>query len=106
MAYPKHPTSVPNIGVLRQQLGYSCNNREISGFRWKEVHDSASKFRKGFTTEKGLKGTALVDWRSQKHQDALAEMTHTFLEVDGNGSLYWPNDDTYKFANRLTYSTD
>jgi hypothetical protein len=94
MTYPKYKTLVPTITTLRQDLGYGGENQET----WKIVYDSASDLRKVFVTSKGLKGTEILDWKSKEHQDALADMTDTYLEANGNGRLYWPEDSTQNNA--------
>ncbi|KAF7547736.1 hypothetical protein G7Z17_g7514 [Cylindrodendrum hubeiense] len=39
------------------------------------------------------------------HQDALLEMTQMFLERDGNGARFWPDDPTSPEYRGLKYST-
>ncbi|KAF2813326.1 uncharacterized protein BDZ99DRAFT_253876 [Mytilinidion resinicola] len=91
-------SSVPNITELRRQLQYGNNHPTFS--------DDIKMFRKNYRTPSGLVGMDLYDWSSPQHQAALEEMTNAYLEQEGRGNLYWPDDRTSANLNILQYSRD
>src|SRR4051812_1556135 len=91
--------SIPNITALRQQLDYG----EPSLPRCVGFYDDIRVFRKKFHTASGIPGMDLHDWKSRKHHDGLDEMTNAYLDKEGNGILFWPDDDTSPNHNKYSY---
>ncbi|KAF2496206.1 hypothetical protein BU16DRAFT_561040 [Lophium mytilinum] len=91
-------SSVPNITELRRQLQYGNGHPTFS--------DDVKMFRKNYRSPSGLVGMDLYEWSSQQQQTALDEMTETYLEKEGRGNLYWPDDETSTNLNVLQYSRD
>lgn len=94
--------SIPNITVLREKLEYGDSRSD----RCDAFNDDIRVFRKRYRTSSGLPGVDLYDWRSSEHQSALTEMANAYLEKEGNGSVYWPDDDTSPNHNGLQFSKD
>ncbi|WQF75110.1 hypothetical protein CDEST_00124 [Colletotrichum destructivum] len=95
-------SEIPSITILRQNIDY-CDQTLP---RCKKLHETMRYFRASFTSSKGMEGNSLIDWKSTKQQAALTEMTNAFLERDGMGRHFWPDDETSDRFNRLKYSTD
>ena len=102
-----HPASrkiaaanIPSITALRKELGYGDPRLH----RCSAFYDDIRVFRKKYTTRKGQPGVSLYDWKSPEHQRALTEMAHDYLETDGNGLLYWPDDPAALNYNTIHYS--
>ena len=49
-------------------------------------------FRKNFKTSRGLAGIDLINWNSKDGQEGLAEMTSAYLDGEGKGNSFWPDD--------------
>ncbi|EFQ25215.1 hypothetical protein CGRA01v4_06440 [Colletotrichum graminicola] len=97
-----NPTAVPRITTLRQELNYG----DGKSFQCQAFYDDLRAYRKKFVSSTGLEGSLLHDWKSRDHQTALGEMTRAFLQRDGNGHRYWPDDETSAHYNGLRYSSD
>ncbi|KZL69530.1 hypothetical protein CI238_00722, partial [Colletotrichum incanum] len=97
-----NPTAVPSITALRQHLNYG--DAKVS--QCQAFYDDLRAYRKKFVSSHGLEGSGLHDWKSRDHQLALGEMTRAFLERDGNGRRYWPDDEGSPHYNGLRYSSD
>ncbi|KAK2015519.1 hypothetical protein LZ32DRAFT_602165 [Colletotrichum eremochloae] len=97
-----NPTAVPTITALRQELNYG----DAKSLQCQAFYDDLRAYRKKFVSSNGLEGSLLYDWKSRDHQSALAEMTRSFLNRDGNGQRYWPDDETSAHYNGLRYSSD
>ncbi|KAL3295969.1 hypothetical protein RB213_011402 [Colletotrichum asianum] len=96
-----NPSEIPSITALREVLDYGDQHLP----RCKRLHDNMRYFRTTFISSKGLEGSSLIDWKSREEQAALAEMTNAFLERDGTGRQFWPDDEASDRFNRLKYST-
>jgi hypothetical protein len=92
--------SIPTITVLRDQLDYGDSQSK----RCDVFYDDIRVFRKKYRSSTGLSGDDLHNWKSPEHQAALTEMSRAFLDTDGNGSRYWPDDDGSSNRNKLQYS--
>jgi len=95
-------SSIPSITALRQQLEYG--DPHLS--RCSTFYDDVRAFRKKYRTHDGSSGVSLYNWKSPEHQAGLTEMTDAYLDKEGNGALYWPDDDTSPNRNNLLYSQD
>jgi hypothetical protein len=93
--------NIPTITALREKLNYGNTRLD----RCAAFNDDVKAFRRKFRTNAGLSGASLHDWKSPIHQQALTEMTEAFLN-QGNGLLYWPDDEASSNANSLRYSGD
>lgn len=102
MASLKNPTSIPAITALREQLDYG--NPRLA--RCQAFCDSVRVFRKEFVSSQGWHSSSIHDWKSGEHQTALSEMVRSYLELQGNGSLFWPEHNLQGRANKYKYSTD
>ncbi len=94
--------SIPKITVLRNELDYGDPRlRRCAAF-----YDDARVFRKKFRTSRGVAGVDLHDWKSREGQAALTEMTTSYLDKEGNGLVFWPDDKTLPNYNKYQYSKD
>ncbi|KAK1982950.1 hypothetical protein LZ30DRAFT_589468 [Colletotrichum cereale] len=101
MAY-SNPTALPTITALREALNYG----DAKSLQCQAFNDDLRAYRKKFVSSHGLEGSHLHDWKSRVHQSALTEMTQTFLDRDGNGRRYWPDDEASAHYNGMRYSSD
>lgn len=102
MMYP--PTSaakIPSITVLRHELDYG----EPRLTRCDGFYDDMRVFRKTYLTHTGVPGNSFVEWKSKDHQKGLLEMTDAYLDRDGKGAHFWPDDRKSTNYNILQYST-
>ncbi|KAK2060495.1 hypothetical protein LY76DRAFT_467637, partial [Colletotrichum caudatum] len=97
-----NPTTPPIITALRQELHYG----DAKSLQCRALKDAMRSHRKEFVSSNGLEGSLLYDWKSRDHHSALEEMTQAFLNEDGNGRRYWPDDETSAHYNGLRYSYD
>ena len=93
--------SIPRIGKLREQIDYGDDKIN----RCDVLKSELNVFRKTFLTSYGVAGCDLWDWKSLETQAGLSEMTDDFLETKGKGAIYWPEDESSPFSNKLRYST-
>lgn len=96
-----NPTSIPSITALRQDLNYG----DAKLPRCQAFYEDVRLFRKKYISSQGLEGGSLHEWKLREHQNALGEMTRAFLDRDGNGRHYWPDDETSPRYNGLKYSS-
>ncbi|KAL2126764.1 hypothetical protein VTI74DRAFT_279 [Chaetomium olivicolor] len=94
--------NIPSITALRNELDYGDARLP----RCAAFYDDTRAFRKKFITSRGVAGTELHDWRSRDGQAALTEMTLAYLDKEGNGSLFWPDDKSSDKYNKYQYSKD
>ncbi|KAK1749544.1 hypothetical protein QBC47DRAFT_354847 [Echria macrotheca] len=101
-ALPKAPSSIPNITTLRNDLDYG----DIRLPRCAAFIDDTNAFRRKFKTSRGVDGVDLHDWKSRDGQAGLSEMAVAYLEKEGNGRIFWPDDTSSKNYNKYQYSKD
>ncbi|OAG05736.1 uncharacterized protein CC84DRAFT_1259120 [Paraphaeosphaeria sporulosa] len=94
------PAHIPKITDLRKQLAYGDSGLS----RCIAFTDDLRVFRRRYSVA-GLRGIDLCDWRLPRHQEALKQMTSSFLDQEGHGERYWPSDPTAANFNSLQYST-
>jgi hypothetical protein len=92
--------SLPLIGELRQQLDYG----DPGVPRYHMFYEDIQTFQRNFTTSNGLNGCRLFEWR--KHQKGLAEITRGYLENWGRGPIFWPDNPSAAWYNKLSYTRD
>ena len=95
---PKLAKDIASAGVLKTKLGYPS-------FAHGEFWDTVKKYPSNYKARNGLAGNSLTRWRDVSHQKALEEMVQNFLDDDGNGIRYWPNNNT-PGSSLLQYSED
>lgn len=94
--------SIPSITTLRNELDYGDPNLP----RCAAFYDDTRAFRKKFRNSRGTAGVDLHDWKSREGQADLTEMTIAYLEKEGNGQLFWPDDRASPNYNRFQYAKD
>ncbi|KAK4251356.1 hypothetical protein C7999DRAFT_28086 [Corynascus novoguineensis] len=94
--------NIPSITALRNALDYGDPHLP----RCAAFYDDTRAFRKKFKTSRGVPGADLHDWKSRDGQAALTEMTVAYLEKEGNGMLFWPDDKSSDNYNKYQYSKD
>jgi hypothetical protein len=94
------PTTIASVSALRSALDYG----DSSLARCSAFYDDLNAFRKKYTTASKLSGIDLHDWKNPVHLDGLLEMTFAYLDREGNGSLFWPDNKTLPNYNRLQYA--
>ncbi|KAI9154817.1 Bifunctional cytochrome P450/NADPH--P450 reductase [Paramyrothecium foliicola] len=102
MESPKSVAAIPTITDLRRMLGFG----DPALHRSQIFNDDTRVFRGKFTDSEGQPGYDFFDWKSAKHQKGLDELTDAYLDKEGNGSLFWPDDPTSARHNGLQYSQD
>lgn len=94
--------NIPSITTLRNDLNYGDPRLP----RCAAFYDDTRAFRKKFVTSHGVAGIDLHDWRSRDGQAGLTEMTVAYLDKEGNGPMFWPDDKSSSKYNRYQYSKD
>ncbi|KAK0619518.1 hypothetical protein B0T14DRAFT_209706 [Immersiella caudata] len=101
---PESPTvfaaNIPKITSLRKDLDYDDARLP----RCAAFNDDTRAFRRKFKTSRGTNGVDLHDWRSEATQAGLDEMTTAYLDKQGNGQLFWPDDRSSQNYNKYQYS--
>ena len=59
-------------------------------------------FREKFTTSDNVLDVNLFDWKSNDTQAGL-ELKTAYLDIEGNGSLWWPDDDSSSYYKKYAY---
>jgi hypothetical protein len=94
--------NIPSITTLRNDLDYGHSGLP----RCAAFCDDTRAFRKKFVTSDGVPGSDLHDWKSCQVQDGLTEMTVAYLDKEGNGAMFWPDDKASSKYNKYQYSKD
>jgi hypothetical protein len=94
--------SIPNITALRTALDYGDPRLP----RCATFNDDTRAFRRKFRTSRGVAGVDLHDWKSRDGQAGLNEMTIAYLEKEGSGLMFWPDDISSPNYNKYQYSKD
>jgi hypothetical protein len=94
--------NIPSITTLRNDLDYG----HLGLPRCAAFCDDTRAFRKKFVTSDGVPGSDLHDWKSCEGQDGLTEMTVAYLDKEGNGAMFWPDDKASSKYNKYQYSKD
>lgn len=97
---PPKVGSIPTITALRLQLDYG----DTKLARCVAFYDDVRIFRRRYFTQDGSPGLGFYHWKSPQHQTGLTEMVNDFLDKEGNGTRYWPDDDASPNHNKLRYS--
>ncbi|GAB1314518.1 hypothetical protein MFIFM68171_04728 [Madurella fahalii] len=95
-------SSIPNITTLRNELDYG----DLHLPRCAAFNDDTNAFRRKFKTSHGIDGVDLHDWKSRDGQNGLNEMTVAYLDKEGNGRIFWPDDRSSNNYNKYQYSKD
>ncbi|KAK0652637.1 hypothetical protein B0T16DRAFT_103954 [Cercophora newfieldiana] len=95
-------TNIPKITALRSDLGYG----DPSIPRGLAFVNDINAFRRKFKTTRGIDGDLLHDWKAQATHAGLDEMVRAYLDKEGNGQLFWPDDESAKNYNEYQYSKD
>lgn len=93
-------TQIPNITELRKQLDYG----DATLSRCANFYDDLRVYRKKYHTKDGKPGTEMHEWKTPEAQAELDEITAAYLDKDGNGQTYWPDDGSAANYNSLQYS--
>jgi hypothetical protein len=100
METPQASITVPTVTEIRKKLHYG----DSSLARCQTFYHDVRIFIGKFVTSKGLEGTSLIRWKSEDHQRGLDELVDAYLDRDGNGRIYWPDDPASPKYNGLQYS--
>ncbi|KAH6900271.1 hypothetical protein B0T10DRAFT_470100 [Thelonectria olida] len=95
-------SKIPTITELRKELDCGHPHKRLDITLWNSVRSYGSHF----TSRSGIPGHGLLRWRDRSHQNGLLQMTHRFLEEDGKGSYFWPDDPTDQHYRKLQYSKE
>ncbi|KAH0422379.1 hypothetical protein CcaCcLH18_12838 [Colletotrichum camelliae] len=95
MSDPHKQSDISGVTALRRELGFDDSHHEFI--------NTVRYFRLRFKSSQGLPGRDLIEWKSVAHQNALSEMVEAFLERDGHGEKFWPDEETAYSLNKLTY---
>lgn len=90
---------IPKITDLREQLDYGDANLP----RCAAFNDDLRVFRRRYSLA-NLRGVDFWDWKSSEHQEALKQMTASFLDENGYGQVDWPSDPSAANFNSLQYA--
>lgn len=92
---------IPKITELRNLLNYGSPILARSS----AFIDDLRTFRRRYYAM-SFRGIDLWDWKSSIQQEALRQMTASFLDDSGFGEIYWPSDPSSPNFNDLQYSKD
>lgn len=103
-------TKLPKIKALRGELDYG----DPSSARGLAFISDINAFRRKFKTtvdhlkERGKKlhGVDLHDWKDPDTHLGLNEMVTAYLEIQGSGQLFWPDDASSKNYNKYQFTKD
>ncbi|KAH7156274.1 hypothetical protein EDB81DRAFT_756759 [Dactylonectria macrodidyma] len=95
-------SKIPSIKELRQELdyGHARERRDIL------FYNVARSYAFNFKSSQGIPGSELIRWKYRPHQDGLMEMASQFLDQDGKGAYYWPDDPEASNHGKLQYSKE
>lgn len=92
--------NIPLVTVLRKRLGYGESGQP----RDKNFKREVKRYASTYQTDRGVPGSQLCDWRSNHLE--IKRMTDRFLDRDGNGVRYWPDEAGDTDPDRLRWSRD
>jgi hypothetical protein len=95
-------SNIPTITELRKELDCGHAHKRLDIALWNAVRSYGSHF----TSKSGIPGHDLLKWKDRLHQNGLLQMAHSFLEEDGKGSYFWPDDPTDQHYRKLQYSKE
>ncbi|KAH7155467.1 hypothetical protein B0J13DRAFT_618911 [Dactylonectria estremocensis] len=95
-------SKIPSIKELRQELdyGHARERRDIL------FYNVTRSYAFNFKSSQGIPGSELMRWKYRPHQDGLLEMASQFLDQDGKGAYYWPDDPEASNHGKLQYSKE
>ncbi|KAH6990787.1 hypothetical protein BKA56DRAFT_610367 [Ilyonectria sp. MPI-CAGE-AT-0026] len=95
-------TNIPVITDLRKELdyGHAHERRDIV------FYNTVRSYIFTFTSSKGIPGADLLRWKFRPHQSGLLEMATQFLDHDGKGAYFWPDDPASANHGKLRYSEE
>lgn len=83
VAYPKE-----GVTKLKQDLGYGRPRQRRDNRFSKALRDYIAKYK----TRCKIAGEDLCQW--EEHKSQLTDLVLDFLDEDGKGPLWWPDDKT------------
>lgn len=92
---PKTISTIPNISALRHALDYAEGDRSHDDCC--DFMKDLRSFRRVFRTAMGTDGRTLHQWKSRNHYLGLSEMVDAYLNRDGKGVQFWPNDPSKRY---------
>ncbi|KAL6406753.1 hypothetical protein AUP68_09557 [Ilyonectria robusta] len=96
-------SSIPDIRALCRQLDYECSEQR----QHVEFYNDVERYSAGFMTTTKMPHTRPLRWTNSNHQDLLIEMTTSFLNAEGRGMFYWPDDAEHEdYGRRHQYVKD
>ncbi|KAL6887144.1 hypothetical protein HDV57DRAFT_488128 [Trichoderma longibrachiatum] len=93
---------IPEYDELLELLGYNYNSTMLASSL--SFKNAISSFIQRFVSPDGTRGSDLKSW--VVHRDIFEEMAKSFLDEQHHGRIFWPDDYTDPFFNRLKYTTD
>ncbi|KPM38597.1 hypothetical protein AK830_g7946 [Neonectria ditissima] len=95
-------TDIPNITHLRRELdyGHARIQRDIV------FYNTLRSYITTFTSSNGIPGVEFLRWKFRPHQFGLLEMVSSFLDKDGKGSHFWPDQADAPNYGKLQYSKE
>ncbi|KAK7403032.1 hypothetical protein QQX98_011189 [Neonectria punicea] len=95
-------TNMPVITQLRMELdyGHAGSQRDIV------FYNTLRSYILSFTSSNGIPGVEFLRWKFRPHQIGLLEMVSQFLDKDGKGAHFWPDDVGAPNYGKLQYSKE
>jgi hypothetical protein len=102
---PKTIAQIPTISELRHALDYAEGDKPH--YDCHDFIDDLRSFRRVFRTAAGTEGRDLHQWKSRDHHLGLREMVDAYLDRDGKGVEFWPDDPSKRYySSSLQYTRD
>ncbi|KAI6777563.1 uncharacterized protein J7T54_001039 [Emericellopsis cladophorae] len=102
---PSTIAQIPTISKLRHELDFAMGDKPQ--YDCHDFIDDLRSFRRVFRTAAGTEGRDLHQWKSRDHHLGLSEMVDAYLDRDGKGVKFWPDDPSKRyFSSSLQYTKD
>ncbi|KAF4959128.1 hypothetical protein FSARC_10841 [Fusarium sarcochroum] len=93
---------IPSCLALRKKLGVGTPGDKESIFFRNTIQD----FRVQYMSDEGDPGSEFRKWDEHSHQKGLIRMTDDFLEIEGKGPRFWPDDEGSAPVKTLKWTKD
>ena len=101
---PKGDKELADRFTLMKGLNYikGKTEKDLIGY----FLDSLELFRSVYKDREGSDWSQFNDWASPDHKAALFRVAEEYLEWEGSGRKFWPEDETATFHNWIVFPRD
>lgn len=99
---PPTVVAMPKVARLRNMINYGDDRKPLGPSFWKHFQG----FRELYKSSSHVSGSSFFRWNELEHMKGLDEMVNAYLDNDGNGARFWPDDENAPEHNALRYSVD